>query len=717
MSAHSDTQSSDQRPVDLELIRGIFAGLDASRRELGEMTAAILLETGAGSSTVAAGYLASIGEIQPKEQDQLEKAARRSLLDLYKNSMFLNNLSVAEQVRSSSNGGYKPIEENLRKMLIAMVDDGRVVLIGLALQLAKLKLGRGSSGEDYQQLLHTTWEIYAPLANRMGVFHLKWQLEDLAFRNTQPTIYKRLAELLNEKRKQREHFLDVIVEQVQDGLAGLVPEVRVYGRPKHIYSIWKKMHRKGIEFEQLWDIRAIRILVSTVEECYQCLSYVHGRWEHYANEFEDYIAMPKKNGYRSIHTVIHGPEDKVVEVQIRTFEMHQESELGLAAHWRYKEGVEQDINIENKIVWLRELLEWKNQIVDSKEGENEPDAAVHEDSSMRTHGDDRVYVFTPQGKVIDLPRNSTPLDFAYAIHSEVGHRARGALVDGKMTALHKRLKTGNRVHIQTVKSGGPSLDWLRNDRGYVQTSRARQRILQWFKHEEYDRNVTEGRGLLERELVKAGLADLSFEKINQHTHYRKVDDLFAAIATGDYKINRVLQPFRTDADNKPSEKQIPKRPSNKSNGVKPGRFIVQGIGNLMVRPANCCSPLPGEQIVGYITAAHGITVHRRDCGNVTRLAGSRKQRLIGVEWGALSDGAYVLALQIIAYQRDNYLADVNEQLKSRKIEILKIDIRVDDQEEIVHYNIQLKVPAHIRFRTVLEALKAIRDTLDVRRME
>ncbi len=716
MSAYLDTRNSDHGSVDLESIRGIFSSYSDSRRELGDLTASILTDIGAGPLTVSAGYLASIGEIQEREYEQLVMTVRSSLLDLYKNSMFLNSLSVARPVQSSSRDDYRPIEENLRKMLIAMVDDGRVVLIGLSLQLAKLKLGEGEDEEDYRQLVHATREIYAPLANRMGIFELKWQLEDLTFRNTQPETYQRLARLLNEKRKQREQFLDDVVQEVQSGLSEIVSEVKVYSRPKHIYSIWKKMNQKNIGFDQLWDVRAIRILVNTVDECYQCLSYMHGRWQHYVDGFKDYIAMPKKNGYRSIHTVISGPQDKTVEVQIRTFEMHQESELGLAAHWRYKEGIEQDVNIENKIIWLRELLEWKKYIVepvgDIEQGEEFP-----RDSITNPHEDDRVYVFTPQGKVIDLPQGSTPLDFAYAIHSEIGHRTRGALVDGKMVTLHKRLKTGNRIHIQTVKSGGPSLDWLRNDRGYVQTSRARQRILQWFRHEEYDRNVSVGRGLLERELVKLGLTDLSFEKINQHTHYRKVDDLFAAIATGDYKISRALQPFRTDSEKKAADQLISKRSRGRSNRTKPSRFVVQGVGNLMARSANCCSPVPRERIVGYITTTQGITVHRQDCGNVTRLSESRKQRLIEVEWGELSGDAYILDVEIVAYQRENFLSDVHERLKSRKIEILKVDTRFDDQEKIMYLGMELEVPESVRYKTVLEGLKSIHDILGVRRTE
>ncbi|MCY4050006.1 MAG: TGS domain-containing protein [Gammaproteobacteria bacterium] len=716
MSVHPDTKIDDNRPVDLELIRGIFCEYSVSYRDLGNLTAMILTEIGAGPTTVAAGYLAAIGEIQEKEHQQLTKIARRSLLQLYQNSMFLNTLSVARQNNLSSKDDYHPIEENLRKMLIAMVDDGRVVLIGLALQLAKLKLGEGENDEDYRQLVHATKEIYAPLANRMGVFQLKWQLEDLSFRNTQPETYQRLAKLLNEKRKQRERFLNDVVHKVQSGISSIVQGGRVYGRPKHIYSIWKKMNQKGIEFDQLWDIRAIRILVNTVDECYQCLSYVHGRWEHFSDEFEDYIAMPKKNGYRSIHTVISGPQNKAVEVQIRTFEMHQESELGLAAHWRYKEGIEQDINIENKIIWLRELLEWKRQIVEPS-GIAEQSLEASEDFIQKPSEDDRVYVFTPQGKVVDLPRDSTPLDFAYAIHSEIGHRARGALVDGKMVALHKRLKTGNRVQIQTVKSGGPSLDWLRNDRGYVQTSRARQRILQWFRHEEYDRNVSVGRGLLERELVKLGMTDLSYEKINQHTHYRKVDDLFAAIATGDYKINRALQPFKVDTKKNSHDQLVSKRSKGKIQFQKPSRFIVQGIGNLMVRSAKCCSPVPGDQIVGYITTSEGITVHRQDCGNIVKLSESRRQRLIEVEWGELAGSTYILALEIVAYQRENFLSNVHDQLKSRNIEILKVDTRLDDREKIMYLSIQLEVPETIRYKTVIEGLKSIQDILEVHRTE
>ena len=717
MQGFTEQPTRDEPMIGLDSIREICSGLDASRRSLGEETAAILHEIGAGPSTVAAGYLAAIGPIPPAEYDRLAEVSSRSLVALYRSSMVLNDLSAAEQNLSAKNGGFKPIEENLRKMLIAMVDDGRVVLVGLALQLDRLKLGKDSPKEDCRRLVHATREIYAPLANRMGVFQLKWQLEDLAFRYSEPEAYGHLARLLKEKRRQRERYLEEVVEEVRSGLSRIVPEVEVYGRPKHIYSIWRKMNEKGLEFDQLWDIRAIRILVGTVDQCYQCLSFVHGRWDHYAEEFEDYIAVPKKNGYRSIHTVVNGPKDETVEVQIRTFDMHQESELGLAAHWRYKEGVRQDVNIESKIVWLRELIEWKDQVIRSRSADSGRQSGKPEDGASQAHRDDRVYVFTPQGKVIDLPAGSTPLDFAYTIHSEIGHRARGALVDGKMVALHTRLETGNRVQIQTVKSGGPSLDWLRSDRSYVRTTRARQRILQWFKHEEYDRNVSVGRGLLERELGRLGLVDLSFEKINQHTPYRKVEDLFAAIATGDYKLSKALQPFRPAVKPEFPERPVSRRSGSKADRAERSRFIVQGIGNLMVRQANCCSPVPRERIVGYITAAHGITVHRQDCGNMTRLSESRKERLIEVEWGDLSGGAYTAMVQVVAYPRGNFLTDVHDVLKSRKIELLAVDTRTDERENIMHFAIQLSVPEGVRFETVLKELRSIRDALDVRRAE
>ena len=693
---------SDDTPLNLELARE---------------TVQILHGLQADHATVVAGYLTVIDEVTVGKKIKLDEMVDKEVIDLYVSSQQLWKLPEFQSKKDlNDTAGNKPIEENLRKMLIAMIDDVRVVLICLAYQLAKLHLCKDDSEFNRRQMAYLTREIYVPLANRLGIWQLKWELEDYSFRYLEPNIYKELVTILKEKRIKREQYIEAMVNSLRSELRQVVPEAEVYGRPKNIYSIWKKMQRKGLEFSQLWDVRAVRILVNTVNQCYEALSLVHRRWSYYSDEFEDYITTPKNNGYQSIHTIVNGPDNQSVEIQIRTFDMHADSELGLAAHWRYKEGIRQDANIDSKVIWLRELLEWKEQIIRKQRSGHAVNLHMEPESQPRgKNQDDTIYVFTPNGKVIDLPNGATPIDFAYAIHTQIGHRARRAIVDGKMVTLYKPLETGNRVQIQTVKEGGPSLDWLRGNPIYVRTRRARNRISNWHKRAEYDKNVSQGRSILEKEMSRLGLADISYAKINQHTNFQKVDDLLAAIGTGEYRVKKTLHPFITNNVENVPDKIPLKRPPVKSGKDTRSKFIVEGVENLITHQANCCIPMPGEEIIGYITSSSGITIHRKDCINVTGIDEVLKDRLIKVEWDHHGRASYTVNIQICANHQRGLLNDIFETLKSRHVELLNVNTETDSQQIS---RIQLKIGLDIdaRLEPVLQALMSVRNVLDAKRI-
>ncbi len=609
----------------------------------------------------------------------------------------LSGLLSASENRSQSEAN----EENLRKMLITMVDDVRVVLIKLATELQLLRHLKSAPPSTKKAVGRMTLDVYAPLANRLGVWQLKWEMEDHAMRCLEPVAYTELAAALDEKRVAREHYIKKYITCLDRALSQVGIKAKVYGRPKHIYSIWKKMKTKGVSFENLWDIRAVRILVESVSDCYSALGIVHTNWRHLPGEFDDYIATPKENGYRSIHTVIIGPHEKSVEVQIRTYAMHEENELGVAAHWRYKEKAAYNATIDSKVLWLRQLLEWKEELMDETELADQFKGQIE---------DERVYVFTPKGTVIDLPGKSTPIDFAYAIHTEVGHRTRGAKINGKMVTLDYQLKTGDQVHIQTSKTGGPSRDWIRADLQYTRTHRAKSRIQQWFRHRDYDQHVSEGRSQLEKELHRLGLDDLSYDKVCQSTHFNKVDDMLAAIGTGDYKLSKALSPFRVTGETLPKIKTAAFRPDANTDDFK-----VAGVGNLLTHMSRCCHPVPGDRIIGYITAGRGVTIHRQNCANILNLNDSQASRLIHVEWGEKSGSSYPVDVQLSAYHRSGLLHDVTEILKTNKIDLLMVNMETDD-EHVATIQIRLDITGIQKLSRVLRQLSTIPNVLDVKRV-
>ena len=596
--------------------------------------------------------------------------------------------------------------ENLRKMLLAMAEDVRVVLIKLADRLHNMRTLSALPPNKQKRIARETMDIFAPLANRLGIWQLKWELEDLAFRYLRPADYKQIAEHLAERRHERELYLDRFIKQLQSELDKADIKAEVKGRVKHIYGIWKKMQRKRQAFHQIYDVRAVRVYVETVPSCYAALGIVHTLWNYLPGEFDDYIATPKENNYRSIHTAVIGPEGKTVEVQIRTWDMHQESEYGIAAHWRYKEGVKSDQAFDEKIAWLRQLLEWKEDIAEAGEFVDQFKSEVFAD---------RVYVFTPMGNIIDLPAGATPLDFAYRIHTEVGHRCRGAKVNGRMVPLTQPLHTGDQVEVLTVKKGGPSRDWMNPQLGYLITSKARQQVQRWYRLQNLDQNIADGRNLVERELKRLGFGDISYEKLATQLGYRQVDDMLAALGRGDIKPGRIATTAHQLSQ--PATQAEAAAPLLRRSRAKPGTtdIEVHGVGDLLTKFAGCCKPVPGDAIVGFITQGHGVSIHRRDCHNVLRAIADHPERFVEVEWGHRATGSYPVDIEIQAFDRQGLLRDVTTLLANEGVNVTAVNTLSHRQSHTATLTLTAEVPDIDALSTVLARLNQLNNVTEVRR--
>jgi GTP pyrophosphokinase len=548
-------------------------------------------------------------------------------------------------------GNQKPDEqtaqlEALRKMLLAMVQDVRVVLIKLADHTQDLRYAvKGGDEATRRESAQLTRDIFAPLANRLGVWQLKWELEDLAFRLLEPDTYKEIARLLDDKRANREGYIKKVLAILQDELARAHIKAEVMGRPKHITSIYNKMRRKNMDFEALHDVRAVRVLVDDIKDCYAVLGLVHNLWSPIPKEFDDYIAKPKANHYRSLHTAVIGPEGKSVEVQIRTHDMHQSSELGVAAHWRYKEGTRQSKGYDEKIAWLRQVLDWKDDVRDTGELAEQFRTGLF---------DDTIYVFTPQGKVVDLPVGATPIDFAYHVHTELGHRCRGAKVDGAMAPLNTVLRNGQQVEVTTVAQGGPSRDWLNPQLGFIKSQGARAKVRQWFNRQNYDTDVAQGRALLEKELQRHGQTALNLDRLAEEQGYARLNDFLADIGRGDVGPKRLQDALRPAPAMVPAPEIMPAPRKSRSGG---GGVLVVGVDKLLTVPAKCCKPAPPEPIVGFVSRGRGVTVHRASCANVKRLD---PERMVTAEWGAASGATFPAEVEVEALDRTGLLRDISE---------------------------------------------------------
>lgn len=604
-------------------------------------------------------------------------------------------------------------QENLRKMLVNMVGDVRVALIKIAERTCALRQVKDAPLEKCLQVAREVADIYAPLAHRLGIGQLKWELEDLSFRYLHEDEYKAIAKLLAEKRLDRDRYIHDVVETIKALMeAQHIHRYDVDGRAKHIYSIWRKMKRKRIDFSQVHDVRAVRILVPEVADCYTVLGIIHSRWHHVPNEFDDYIANPKKNGYQSLHTAVMGPENKVLEIQIRTFAMHDEAELGVCAHWRYKghDTNAKSRSYEEKIAWLRQVLEWQDEVGgfgDLREGLSSDVAP------------DRIYVFTPDGHVIDLPRIATPIDFAYRVHTEIGHRCRGAKINGRIVPLTYKLKTGQQIEILTATKGGPSRDWLNPSLGYVRTSRARAKIQAWFKHQARDQNLDEGRALFDREMRRLDVEGLDLPKLAKAVNYLNADDMYAAIGAGDLRIGQVLhqaQQLFGETDDQEQLDRLLAKPKRQSSKATKSDITVLGVGNLKTSMANCCRPVPGEPIIGFITQGRGVTVHRQDCSNILQLRLDEPQRIIEVEWGERAQTRYPVTIEIQAWDRSGLLRDVTGLLGNEKVNVLAVNTLTDTDEGIARLRITLEVDGLESLGRLFSRIQQLPNVTEVRRL-
>ena len=596
--------------------------------------------------------------------------------------------------------------ESLRKMLLAMVDDVRVVLIKLADRLHNMRTLGYLDPDRQRRIAQETLDIYGPLANRLGIGQIKWELEDLSLRYLEPDTYREIARLLDERRVDRERYIQRVLGLLKTELnkAG-IETAEVTGRPKHIYSIWRKMRRKNVDFHQIFDMRAVRILVDDVAQCYGALGVVHSLWHYIPKEFDDYIANPKDNLYRSLHTAVMGPEDQTLEIQIRTREMHRHAELGVAAHWRYKEGTHFDPGFELKIAWLRQLLEWKDE---------EPSASAFVDRFKSETGSERVYVLTPRGQVVDLAQGATPLDFAYAIHTDVGHRCRGAKVNGRMVPLTYELHSGDQVEVLTTRQGVPSRDWLNPGLGYLRTPRARAKVRHWFKQQDHDKNVAAGRASLDRELHRLGITGLNFDRLVQRFQLNSLDDLLAAIGAGDINSGQIAgaaseltAPAR---DENPVVAPARRRERHVPEGVR-----IEGVGNLMTHVARCCHPVPDDPVVGYVTRGRGVTIHRSDCPNILRLKAEDRERLLEVQWGGQSRQTYPVEIEVQAYDRPGLLRDITNILANDRINVMGVNTVTSRQDYIARMQLSVEIADIGQLSRVLGKIGQLPNVLEARR--
>jgi len=557
--------------------------------------------------------------------------------------------------------------ESLRKMLVSIIDDVRVVLVKLAERACAIKEAKHQDGARREAVALEVQSVYAPLAHRLGIGYIKWELEDLSFRYLYPTEYKRVATWLDEKRIARQEYIDEVISTLDVELQKINIHADLMGRAKHIYSIWRKMKRKNIGFDEVYDVRAVRILVDKTMDCYGVLGTVHTLWKPIPHEFDDYISNPKSNGYQSLHTAVIGPNGRAVEIQIRTHKMHEDAELGVCAHWKYK-GTDLSSNsssYEEKLSWLRTILDF-HEVQGDLESLSEQ---VRSDIEQ-----DRIYLFTPDGHVVDLPTNSTAVDFAYRVHTEIGHRCRGAKVNGRIISLVTPLKTGDKVEILTTKEGGPSRDWLHNSLGYVKTNRARANIQNWFKKQDKDKNIQAGRQIIEQNFKRLGIdeANIDLQLIAEKCKYASKEEFYVGIGAGDIQIARILRRIE-DVYGLDGDKEHPPRLRKSQHDADQSDVHIRGVGKLLTSMAKCCTPIPGDEILGFITQGRGVSVHRQDCINMVQLQVDEPERVVEVSWGEESGNLYPVNIQIEAYDRTGLLRDITNLLANEKVNLLSMN--------------------------------------------
>ncbi len=592
--------------------------------------------------------------------------------------------------------------EALRKMLLAVVSDARLVVARIGEQLYRLRNSKDASKDEQLAIALETQEIYAPLANRLGIWQLKWELEDLAFRFQHPDTYRQIAKTLNEKRIEREQFISDVKVRLQEELWNNGINAEIMGRPKHIYSIWRKMQRKHISQDQVFDVRAVRILVDDISQCYAALGIVHNVWAYLPGEFDDYIANPKDNDYQSLHTALIGPEGQTIEVQIRSRDMHRHAELGVAAHWRYKEGGGSKAAFDKKIRVLRQLLEPTG---------NDGDLL---DQIRGDVFEDRVYAISPKGDVVEMPAGATPLDFAYHVHTQIGHRCRGAKVNGRIVPLTYRVHNGDKIDIITGKEPHPSRDWLSPQLGYLAASRSRAKVRNWFRHRDQEQNKKHGREILERELSRLNVRDVSVDAIAKQLRMKNAETMYIALGAGDISsasVATALQHLRKDLSTDVIRKRRPgRKQTEKTSGV-----AISGVGDLLYNFARCCRPVPPEEIVGYITIGRGVSVHRQDCGNFLNLNSRNPERVIEVDWGDSPDAIYPAELSLQAFDRNGLLKDISTVLSDEKVGVASVQSNTDKKTMQVEMSLSISVPGLPALSQVMTRLEQLPNVTTVRR--
>ncbi len=588
--------------------------------------------------------------------------------------------------------------EALRRMLLAMANDLRVVLLRLASRLQTLRYYALSKHVGAEPFARETLELYAPLANRLGIWQIKWELEDLSFRFLEPETYKAVARMLDEKRAERESFIDSALARLRAMVddAGLRAEIS--GRPKHIYSIWNKMRSKGLAFEQVYDVRGLRVIVDEVAQCYQVLALVHSEWNPVESEYDDYIARPKPNGYQSLHTVVGDDAGRTLEVQIRTRRMHEHAELGVAAHWRYKEGGKGRDDDELRVAWLRQLLAWRAEV----------DAPLESGPAR----EERIYVLTPQARVVELPAGGTPIDFAYHIHSELGHRCRGARVNGVMVPLSTPLATGQTVEIVSAKTGGPSRDWLNPELGYLHSARSRAKVRQWFNALEFEQSVAAGREIVEKELQRLGKTAVRLEELARRLGFDKVDDLCAAATKEEFSLRSIEQAI---APAQPAEELPPPLLTGKPREAPAGKgkVLVVGVDSLLTQLARCCRPAPPDEIGGYVTRGQGVSIHRANCSNLQALTQRQPERIVEVAWGRQADAVYPVELLVIAQDRQGLLRDISEVFAREKLNVVGVGTQSQRGEARMGFTVEVRDASDIARVSAL--LREVSGVIAVRR--
>ncbi|MBC7803667.1 MAG: bifunctional (p)ppGpp synthetase/guanosine-3',5'-bis(diphosphate) 3'-pyrophosphohydrolase [Candidatus Parcubacteria bacterium] len=709
------------------LVEVLTAGLAAPERDLvaraldfaEPLYAGQVLSTGEPVWTHALGLAASLAAIgmdpvaraagilfaAPKYLDDAGALERRFGAEI---AALAGGVEKLYQLRVLTRASAGEQNEILRKMVLGMAEDIRVVLIRLASRTQTLRFFSKGSSEEKVGFARETLNIYSPLANRLGVWQLKWELEDLSFRIIEPELYKKIAQMLDEKRLEREQYIasSMAVLKVELGKAGLEGEVT--GRPKHIYSIWNKMRAKQLDFSDVHDVRALRVIVPTPGECYSVLGIVHDLWEPIPKEFDDYISRPKGNNYQSLHTAVIGPGGRTLEVQIRTEQMHRQAEFGIAAHWRYKESrktSKAESGFDDKIAWLRELLAWRDEVADG---------TGWAEKTKKASLDDTIYVVTPQGKVIDLPAGSTPVDFAYTLHTDLGHRCRGARVDGHIVPLDRALASGQRVEIIAAKTGGPSRDWLNPALGFLKSHRARGKVRQWFNAQSLAETVAQGRATVEKEQRREGATQASLERLAQKLGFGKTDELFAAVARDELNLRQLQGALRELGGGAAPAVDTGLQPRKaRARAASDGGILVVGMDRLMTQLAKCCKPVPPDPVRGFVTRGKGISVHRDDCTSLKRLSERSPERLIDAQWGAQSAGAYPVDVLVTASDRQGLLRDIGEALARERINVTAV--RTQNRDDIAHMRFSFEVADVAHLRRALATVKDVGGVIRVAR--